>query len=181
MRQAPESDDSCTQPCAAGHRSCREPPLRCDLSNLRTDDIFQNFLDAKAGDMIIGYQSNPVKQIVAIGRVSAEQDGEKLFFEKVEGLTSPIDYATLRGCPELDRMEYFRNPQGSLFKLTRGEFDFILDMIRDENPVAQEASIDAYTKSDFLDEVYMTEKRYESLVTVLRNKKNIILHGSGDA
>ena len=40
--------------------------------------IFQNFLDAKAGDMIIGYESNPVKQIVAIGRVSAEQDGEKL-------------------------------------------------------------------------------------------------------
>lgn len=140
--------------------------------------IFQNFLDAKAGDMIIGYESNPVKQIVAIGRVSAEQDGEKLFFEKVEGLTSPIDYATLKGCPELERMEYFQNPQGSLFKLTRGEYDFILDMIREENPVATEASIDAYTKSDFLDEVYMTEKRYDNLVAVLRNKKNIILQGA---
>ena len=140
--------------------------------------IFQNFLDAKAGDMIIGYESNPVKQIVAIGRVSAEQDGDKLFFEKVEGLTSPIDYATLRGCPELERMEYFQNPQGSLFKLTRGEFDFIFDLIREENPAAQEASIDAYTKSDFLDEVYMTEKRYENLVAVLRNKKNIILQGA---
>ena len=140
--------------------------------------IFQNFLDAKAGDMIIGYESNPVKQIVAIGRVSAEQDGEKLFFEKVEGLTSPIDYATLKGCPELERMEYFQNPQGSLFKLTRGEYDFILDMIREENPVATEASIDAYTKSDFLDEVYMTEKRYVNLVAVLRNKKNIILQGA---
>ena len=140
--------------------------------------IFQNFLDAKAGDMIIGYESYPVKQIVAIGRVSAEQDGEKLFFEKVEGLTSPIDYATLKECPELGRMEYFQNPQGSLFKLTRGEYDFILDMIREENPVAPEASIDAYTKSDFLDEVYMTEKRYESLVAVLQNKKNIILQGA---
>lgn len=75
--------------------------------------IFQNFLDAKAGDMIIGYESNPVKQIVAIGRISAEQDGEKLFFEKVEGLSSPIDYATLKGCPELERMEYFQNPQGN--------------------------------------------------------------------
>lgn len=140
--------------------------------------IFQNFLDAKAGDMIIGYESNPVKQIVAIARVSAEQDGEKLFFEKVEGLTSPIDYATLRGCPELERMEYFQNPQGSLFKLTRGEYDFILDMIRDENPVVLEAFIDAYTKSDFLDDVYMAENRYENLVAVLRNKKNIILQGA---
>ena len=146
--------------------------------NGNKSSIFQNFLDAKAGDMIIGYESNPVKQIVAIGRVSAEQDGEKLFFEKVEGLTSPIDYATLRGCPELERMEYFQNPQGSLFKLTRGEFDFIFDLIREENPAAQEASIDAYTKSDFLDEVYMTEKRYENLVVVLRNKKNIILQGA---
>ena len=140
--------------------------------------IFQNFLDAKAGDMIIGYESNPVKQIVAIGRVSAEQDGEKLFFEKVEGLTSPIDYITLKECPELERMEYFQNPQGSLFKLTRGEYDFILDMIREENPVSTDAAIDAYTKSDFLDEVYMTEKRYENLVAVLRNKKNIILQGA---
>lgn len=140
--------------------------------------IFQNFLDAKAGDMIIGYESNPVKQIVAIGRVSAEQDGEKLFFEKVEGLTSPIDYTTLKECPELERMEYFQNPQGSLFKLTRGEYDFILDMIREENPVSTDAAIDAYTKSDFLDEVYMTEKRYENLVAVLRNKKNIILQGA---
>lgn len=140
--------------------------------------IFQNFLDAKAGDMIIGYESNPVKQVVAIGRISAEQDGEKLFFEKVEGLTSPIDYATLKGCPELERMEYFQNPQGSLFKLTRGEYDFILDMIREENPAAEKIPIDPYTKNDFLDEVYMTEKRYDRLVGVLRNKKNIILQGA---
>lgn len=140
--------------------------------------IFQNFLDAKVGDMIIGYESNPVKQIVAIGRISAEQNGEKLFFEKIEGLTSPIDYTTLKECPELERMEYFQNPQGSLFKLTRGEYDFILDMIREENPITAEASIDAYTKSDFLDEVYMSEKRYENLVAVLRNKKNIILQGA---
>lgn len=140
--------------------------------------IFQNFLDAKAGDMIIGYESYPVKQIVAIGKISAEQDGEKIYFEKVEGLTSPIDYATLKGCPELERMEYFQNPQGSLFKLTRGEYDFIVDLIREENPLQPESAIATYTKDDFLEEVYMTETRYENLVAVLRNKKNIILQGA---
>lgn len=140
--------------------------------------IFQNFLDAKAGDMIIGYESYPVKQIVAIGKISAEQDGEKIYFEKIEGLTSPIDYATLKGCPELERMEYFQNPQGSLFKLTRGEYDFIVDLIREENPLQPESAIDTYTKDDFLEEVYMTETRYENLVAVLRNKKNIILQGA---
>lgn len=140
--------------------------------------IFQNFLDAKAGDRIIGYESHPVKQIVAIGKIRAEQDGEKIYFEKVEGLTSPIDYATLKGCPELERMEYFQNPQGSLFKLTRGEYDFIVDLIREENPLQPELAIDIYTKDDFLEEVYMTEMRYENLVAVLRNKKNIILQGA---
>ena len=58
--------------------------------------IFQNFLDAKAGDMVIGYESTPVKQIVAIFRVNAEQDGERIYFEKLEGLSSPIDFATLK-------------------------------------------------------------------------------------
>lgn len=140
--------------------------------------IFQNFLDAKVGDVVIGYESNPVRQIVAIGRVSAEQDGEKLFFEKVETLSSPIDYAVLKECPELENMEYFRNPQGSLFKLTRSEYEFILDMIREENPIVTASSSDTYTKDDFLNEVYMTEERYETLVNVLRNKKNIILQGA---
>lgn len=140
--------------------------------------IFQNFLDAKVGDVVIGYESNPVRQIVAIGSVSAEQDGEKLFFEKVETLSSPIDYAVLKECPELENMEYFRNPQGSLFKLTRSEYEFILDMIREENPIVTASSSDAYTKDDFLNEVYMTEERYETLVNVLRNKKNIILQGA---
>lgn len=140
--------------------------------------IFQNFLDAKAGDMIIGYESNPVKQIVAIGRISAEQDGEKIFFEKVEGLTSPIDYLTLKNCPELERMEYFSNPQGSLFKLTKGEYDFIYDIIREENPVPVEDSAVKYSKSNFLDEVYISESQYDMLVSVLKNKKNIILQGA---
>ena len=140
--------------------------------------IFQNFLDAKAGDMIIGYESYPVKQIVAIGKISAEQDGEEIYFEKVEGLTSPIDYATLKGCPELERMEYFQSPQGSLFKLTRGEYDFIIDLIQEENPLQSESAIDTYTKDDFLEEVYMTETRYENLVSVLQHKKNIILQGA---
>ena len=119
--------------------------------------IFQNFLDAKAGDMVIGYESYPVKQIVAIAKISAAQDGEKLLFEKVEGLTSPIDYATLRACPELEHMEYFQNPQGSLFKLTKGEYEFIIDLIRDDNPIKPENKIDIYGKNDFLNEVYMTE------------------------
>ncbi len=140
--------------------------------------IFQNFLDAKAGDLIIGYESNPVKQVVAIGRISAEQDGEKMFFEKIEGLVSPIDYSVLKNCSELEKMEYFVNPQGSLFKLTKGEYEFIVDMIREENPLVAKDELAKYTKSDFLDEVFMSEEQYDTIVGVLENKNNIILQGA---
>ncbi len=139
--------------------------------------IFQNFLDVKAGDKIICYESNPVKQVVALARISAEQDGEQIWFEKTETLATPIDYARLKVCRELENMEYFVNSMGSLFKLTKEEYDFIYDIIREENPVITKKN-DEYTRDSFLGEVYMNPQYYDSLVTVLKNKKNIILQGA---
>ena len=140
--------------------------------------IYQNFLDAKAGDTVIGYESYPVKKIVAIAIVKEGQDSDKILFEKKESLTNPIDYDVLKQSPELAEMEYFINPQGSFFKLTKDEYDFILDLIREENPLKTEESTETYTKDDFLEDVYMTEARYNHLVAVLQNKKNIILQGA---
>ncbi|MEE3487590.1 MAG: AAA family ATPase [Bulleidia sp.] len=140
--------------------------------------VFQNFLDAKAGDMVIGYESYPVKQIVALGRISAEQDGTQLYFEKVEGLGNPVDYKDLKDCPELSKMEYFRNPQGSLFRLSKGEFDFIMDMIREQNPLQENKKSDAYGKEDFLKEVYISEQGYNALVGKVKEKSNVILQGA---
>ena len=36
-----------------------------------------------------------------------------VYFEKVEGLSSPIDFSTLKECSELEKMEYFSMTQGS--------------------------------------------------------------------
>ena len=140
--------------------------------------IYQNFLDAKAGDLVIGYEAAPVKKITAICRIAAEQDGEEIYFEKMEGLVSPVEYQTLRDCQELEQLEFFRNPRGSLFKLTRDEYHFILDVIREENPVLPERVVDRYTKDNFLEEVYMTGADYDKLSAMLLHKKNIILQGA---
>ena len=140
--------------------------------------VFQNFLDAKVGDPIIGYESNPVKQVVALAEVSAEQDGEKIGFKKTESLTSPISYAELKECPELEHMEYFQNPQGSLFRLSEDEYNFILDLIRENNPLSKQIDAEKYSKSDFLRDVYLNEAQYDTLVSLLRYKKNVILQGA---
>ena len=137
--------------------------------------VFQNFLDARAGDLVIGYESNPVKQVA---KVSAANDGMKICFEKTESLVNPIDYRTLKECPELEQMEFFQNPNGTFFKLTKDEYEFIMDMIREENPLTSKNMNTSYTKKDFLSEVYMSENQYDRLSGVLLNKMNLILQGA---
>lgn len=140
--------------------------------------VFQNFLDARAGDLVIGYESNPAKQVVALAKVSATNDGKKICFEKTESLVNPIDYRTLKECPELQQMEFFQNPNGTFFKLTKDEYEFIMDMIREENPLTSKDINTPYTKKDFLSEVYMSENQYDRLSGVLLNKMNLILQGA---
>ena len=140
--------------------------------------VFQNFLDAKVGDMIIGYESTPVKQIVALFQISQEQDGERIYFKKIEHLAVPIDLATLQTQPELAEMEFFKNSQASLLKLSAAEYDCIINLIRDVNPLPKVRNIEEYGVEKFLSEVFMNRGKYDSLVHILQAKKNIILQGA---
>lgn len=141
--------------------------------------IFQNFLDAKPGDIIVGYESTPVKQIVALGVVSKEHDDENFYFKKTEQLTVPIDYQDLLHLPELENMEYLKNAQGSLFSLTPEEYNVLIDIIRDSNPVNSEKEVyPSYTEKDFLSEVFLTENDLKILKGLLSRKKNLILQGA---
>ncbi len=141
--------------------------------------IFQNFLDVRVGDIVIGYEANPVKKIVALAEITQASDGSNIHFKKTEGLATPIEYSQLKECSELEKMEFFVQPNGSLFKLTKGEYDFIMDVIREENPIRSETvSRPRYTKADFLSKVFMDEERLNILEALLRYKKNVILKGA---
>lgn len=139
--------------------------------------VVQNFLEVKTGDIVIGYEATPVKKIVAIAKITRPNDGDNIYFSKTEGLTDPIDYSVLIEYPDLGKMEFFVQPNGCLFKLTKEEFELIMDIIRDENPI-KPATVSKYTKADFLSKVFMSEERYEILKTLLHHKKNIILQGA---
>ncbi len=155
---------------------CQSYELYNDNGNKRR--VFQNFLDAKVGDKVIGYESTPRKQIVALAEVAEEQNGKTITFRKVEGLPLPVDFKTIKDTSELSQMEYLQSPQGSLFKLTEAEYSTIMDIIRETNPKENATSKDIYTEKDFLKEVYISSDRYHKLVSVLKNKKNIILQGA---
>ena len=140
--------------------------------------IHQHFLNARKGDVVIGYESTPTKQVVGQLEVSRANDGESIGFRKTETLPVPIDYSTLRDMPDLVGMEYMKNQQGSFFKLTADEYDIIMEVIRGENPVAKKDSLETYDRSKFLDEVYVSYEDYEQLESLLLRKKNLILQGA---
>lgn len=136
--------------------------------------VFQNFLDAKVGDLVIGYETNPAKKVTALGKITQKIEDQAIYFEKAEDLTVPVEYATLKECSELEKMEFFVQKNGTLFKLTKGEYDFIIDIIREGKPL----DLPPYNKELFLSTVFMTGERYDVLETLLRNKMNVILQGA---
>ena len=141
--------------------------------------IFQNFLDARPGDKVIGYEANPRKQIVALAEISREQDGETILFRKTESLIHPVDLAAFKTDPELAEMQFIKNPNGSFFRLTKEEYDYLMELIRQTNPSQQpNKKIDSYTKDDFLADVFMAENDFTRLERLLHRKKNIILQGA---
>ena len=140
--------------------------------------IFKYFLDAKAGDVIIGYEATPTRQIVALAEVEKANDGRLIYFKKTEALPSPIDYSAIRAIPELANMEYLKNPHGSLFKLSEEEYNILMDLIREDNPVRVEQHHPTYTEENFLKDVFIGEESYRRMKALLLTKKNIILQGA---
>jgi 5-methylcytosine-specific restriction protein B len=80
--------------------------------------------------------------------------------------------------PGLEGMEYMKNQQGSFFKLTADEYDIIMEMVRGDNPIPKQEKKEKYTKSDFLNEVFVSYLDYERLESLLLRKKNLILQGA---
>ena len=140
--------------------------------------VFQYFVDAKEGDLVIGYESTPTKQIVGRLVLSRSSDGHSVAFKNIEALPSPISLSTLKNTPELQQMEYLKSPQGSFFKLTEDEYDILMDLIREDNPLPKEETNEVYNRTKFLDEVYVSFDDYEKLESLLLRKKNLILQGA---
>lgn len=141
--------------------------------------VYQNFLDAKAGDMVIGYASTPTLQVVALGEIAKDTDEQHLYFRKTEQLLNPIDYSVVKENEELQGMECMAGGgRGTLFKVTEDEYQLLMEIVRKENPILAPNSIDIYTDGRFLDEVYMSASDLQKLKVLIKKKQNIILQGS---
>lgn len=147
--------------------------------------IYKYFEAAKEGDLIIGYESTPTKQIKAIYEVTKgihnTGNGEEIEFELVEKLEIPVHWNDLKNNSALQHCEVFINNQGSLFKLTEEEYDIIREIIDNKNIITekllQSSNIKKYKFSDDSDKPFISESDFLQTVALLKRKKNIILQG----
>jgi len=66
----------------------------------------------------------------------------------------------------------------STIKLSASEYDCIIDLIRDANPLPSSLEKEKYNADKFLSEVFIRKEKYDALVRMLKTKKNIILQGA---
>ena len=147
--------------------------------------VYKYFEATKPGDLIIGYESTPTKQIKAIYEVTKgihnTDDGEEIEFELVEKLEIPIPWNDLKNNTALQHCEVLINNQGSLFKLREEEFDIIREIIDNKNIITekllQSSNIKKYKFTEDPDKPFISEADFLQTVALLKRKKNIILQG----
>lgn len=147
--------------------------------------IYRYFEAVQPGDIVIGYESSPVKQIKALIEITkamhqSETEGEVIEFEIIKKFEVPIHWNELQNNPALRECEVFINNQGSLFQLTDNEFDIILDII-DEKHIRieqqQGETLQPYRYAVDPDRPFLAEESFRQIVALLKRKKNIILQG----
>ncbi len=147
--------------------------------------IYKYFEEAKPGDLMIGYESTPTKQIKAIYEITkgihSTDKGEEIEFELIEKLENPVHWNELKNNPALQNCEVFINNQGSLFRLTEEEYDIIREAIDNKNIITeiltQGSNTKSYKFSEDSDKPFISEAHFQQTVELLKRKKNIILQG----
>lgn len=140
--------------------------------------IFEYFHQVKPGDRVIGYESTPTKKVIAEFEVTKglfkdEEDGKEKISFKILRVIPPRNrpsWEELKSNPIVKKSEVISNNQGSLFRLTKEEYESILAT----NP---ESKLTSYSLEDSLSEVFIPKVDIEDILDSFKAKKNVILQG----
>ena len=151
---------------------------------------YSAFIGCREGDVLIGYTGSPKKHICAIFECVTGANRQRIYFKKIISLGNVIQREDIINDDILGEMAAMKSPQGSLFPVTKEQFKRFIELARERNSdidfrdlEVQEEQGDVmwnskYTRDDFLREVYISPEKYDSIVRLLKRKKNIILQGA---
>lgn len=146
--------------------------------------IYKYFQAVKPGDLVIGYETSPVKQVKAIYEITkgihTTGEKEEIEFMLMEKMEVPVDWNELKNSKALEKCEVMVNNQGSLYKLTEEEFDVIRELIDTKNiqtQLEQKSKVRKYSFVEDQDKPFIAQSEFERAIALLKRKKNIILQG----
>lgn len=147
--------------------------------------IYKHFEEVKPGDLMIGYESTPSKQIKALFKVTQgihtlENGQTGIEFQIKEILDYPVSWVEFKDHPLLQKSEFLINKNGSLFALTAEEYALLQEMINEKN--TDEFPADQSAKEYHFDtdpeQPFISKTDFTKIISLLKRKKNIILQGA---
>lgn len=137
--------------------------------------VYKCFEEARIGDFVIGYETAPTKAVVALCKVAREHNGVDVVLEKVKDFKEPLTYERIIEIHELQGFAQQLKQYGTLFKLSKSEFDTIMELLSDSKP--ETGVLEPYGEKEFLKDVFFETKKFHAILSTLDYKKNLILQG----
>ena len=143
--------------------------------------VYKYFAEIKPGDLIIGYETTPVKKVKALYEVT-KRSKDQFEFKVVEKFAHQVSWAELLDDEILKQSEVFINNQGSLFKLTSDEYDRLLEYVKKEptdpkffSPESDDNPVYFFERDP--EKPFIAPETFHHIESILKRKKNIILQG----
>lgn len=142
---------------------------------------YKYFEAIKPGDLIIGYETTPVKKVKGLFEVTGRSKDE-FIFKVLEKFSHQVSWAELLEDDVLKQSEVFINNQGSLFKLTQAEFNRLMEYAKKDSaepvlfsPESEDNPVYSFEKDP--EKPFISPKDFHHIERLLKRKKNIILQG----
>lgn len=140
--------------------------------------IYQYFEEIKEGDLIIGYEANPIKEVVSLCKVVSKSDNNNFNIKKEKDFSKRLSFDEMKIDPILKDMEFMANQNGTLFKLKKNEYNRILELVGEKE--VKETNNITYgneTVEIDLEDLFLPNEQIDEILNILERKKNIILQG----
>lgn len=142
---------------------------------------YKYFETIKPGDLIIGYETTPVKKVKALFEVT-KRSKDEFVFKILEKFSHQVSWTELLQDDILKQSEVFKNNQGSLFKLTAAEYNRLLEYVKKGSPEpilfspeSEDNPVYSFEKDP--EKPFINPKAFHHIESILKRKKNIILQG----
>ena len=148
--------------------------------------VYANFQTIKPGDLVVGYETSPIQKVTSLLEITeglhGEGEEESISLKVLRHLEEPRKLSDLRNHPALANCGPVQgNHQGSLFQLTKAEFEatLSLDAHVDTDGLGEVEieMVEEYSVEDALDGLFIDERTFRDWLRQWKEGKNLILQG----